>query len=471
VSARQTLFIRPAARTVEGLFQSLTTLMDTLDRLRSAEQAEDEVDLTALNAAIAEAQAEIAVLTAALEAIELSGALTAQQAFELALVTQVDTLLGSVSQLVTDSIRRSEEAADAVIRSLVEGRKNAIAIRVEQTARLTDREAFVSQLSTFDAQLGISQGLITEEIQARADGDTANALLIQNVSTALNGNVAQVQILTESIDGISARWGVAINQNGQVTGLVQLDGDATGSTFTVVASNFRIAQPNTTGGDPIPVYSLQTVDGETKLALRGDMYADGAIVARAIAAGSVTAVKIAAGAITAVKIAANAVTADKIAANAVTANKIAANTITANEIAINGLTGSVAKVNVFDSEISITTTTLTAMSGMSLTVTVGSNEKLLVTFTASATRQTRPAVFRLYMNGTRVTDAPQVSYPFAYIGSDFLPMVAPSASFSVILSPPAGTHTLQIRWANAIGGTVPPVYNHFRYFAAMRFLK
>lgn len=290
MSARQTYFVRPRAKTVDGVFTALTTLMDTLDRLRQEEQDGDETDLTAINAAIAAAQLQINALLEQLEDIDLNGALTPQQEFELALVTQVDTLLGSVSSLVTDSIRRSEEAAAAVIRSLVEGRKNQIAMRVEQAARLTDREAFVSQLSTFNAQLGLTQGQVTEEIQARADGDNALALVDQQITSALNGNVAQVQLLTESVNGIEARWAVAINQNGHVTGLIQLSGDASQSELVIVASKFRMAEPDQAGGGPVPVFTVQAVNGVAKLALRGDMYADGAILARHLSVSSLSAI-------------------------------------------------------------------------------------------------------------------------------------------------------------------------------------
>jgi hypothetical protein len=286
VSARQTRFVRPTSDVPGNIRRALVTLIDTLER----EQSEDSVDLSALNAAIAAAQLQINALLEQLEDIDLNGALTPQQEFELALVTQVDTILGSVSQLVVDSIKRSEKAAAAVIESLLKGRKNEIAIRVEQAARLTDREAFVSQISEFSAQIGLAQAQITEEIQARSDGDNVLASVDQQIISALNGNVAAVQILTESVNGIEARWGVAINQNGYVTGLIQLDGEATGSTFTIVANNLRVAQPGTAGGNPVPVFAIQNVNGTTKLALRGDMYADGAILARHISVSSLAAI-------------------------------------------------------------------------------------------------------------------------------------------------------------------------------------
>lgn len=272
-------FLYPTGKTVEHLYQTLRVLIDTLNR----EQSGDEVDLDALNEAIHDAQNT-------LNEIEINGALTDQQAYELSLVTAVDTLLGSVSNMVLDSIKRSQEAAEATIRSLLEGKKNAVAIRVEQFARLTEQEAFAAQLSTIEAQLGLAQASITEEITARSNGDSALSQVDQQITTALNGNIAQVQQIATSLDGIEARWGVVINSNGQVTGLVQLDGTVSGSTFTVVADKFQIAQPSQTGGAPKPVFSLGNVNGVPTLVLAGNILGDGTITAAKLNVGSLDAV-------------------------------------------------------------------------------------------------------------------------------------------------------------------------------------
>jgi len=298
VNGGGTLFPYPRGKAPEQIFEALRVLIDRLNR----EQNTDSVDLDALRDAINAEKAEIAAILAQLALIETGGALTAQQAFELSLVTEVDTLLGTLSNMVLDGIKRSQEGAEATIRALVEGQKNKISIRVEQQARLTDREAFVSQLSTFEAQLLNALASITEEVTARADGDTALAAVDQTISTALNGNIAQVQVLTTSVDGIEQRYSVTLNQNGQVTGLVQLDGTAAGTNFTVVADKFQIAQPNLTGGAPVPVFSIQNVAGVTKLALRGDMIANGTITAAKIVASTLSAIVANLGTITAGKL-------------------------------------------------------------------------------------------------------------------------------------------------------------------------
>ena len=293
--ANQSLFQHAAGGTPAQLQLALRSLTDKLNQalVRQQEQtstglADAQAQLDALLAQLDLAQASITDILADLESIE-AGGLSAQIAWEISLITAVSTLLGSVSNAVLNTINRSDEAADSVIRSLLKGRKNEIAIRVEQAARLTDKEAFVSQLSTFSAQLGLALGQITEEIQARSDGDNSLASVDQQITTALNGNVAQVQILAQSIDGIEQKFAISLNENGQVVGLIQLDGSPAGTNFTVVANKFQIAQPDETGGAPVTAFSVQNVNGTNKLALEGDMLANGTIAARHFVSTSVSA--------------------------------------------------------------------------------------------------------------------------------------------------------------------------------------
>ena len=294
MSADGSLFISPTGKSPDQLYNALNVLIMTLNRIKSA----DATDLTAINAAIAEAQSEIEELWEAV-AEGGGGGLTPQQAWELSLVTAVDTLLGSVSNLVKQAYIQAQTSADTVIRSLLEGKKNSVAIRVEQAARLSDREAFAQQVETIEAQLGNALAQITTETTARTNADNALAAVDQSITTALNGNIAQVNILATSIDGIEGQFGIAVNLNGQVVGLVQLDGTAAGSTFTVVADKFQIAQPDATGGTPVPVFDIQTVGSTTKLALRGDMLANGSITATKLSVSTLSAIVANLGTITA----------------------------------------------------------------------------------------------------------------------------------------------------------------------------
>jgi hypothetical protein len=272
-------FVYPTGKTPEQLFLTLKTLIDTLNRI----QSEDATDLSGINDAISAAMVEIGGILSTIEGInstlsgvgdtladiEANGGVTDQQAFELSLVTQINTMLGSVGNSVLESIKQSQIAAEATIRALLEGHKNKIAISVEQTARLTDKEAFVAQNTTFTAQLQAALAQISQEIVARSDGDSALASSIDTVTTALNGNIAQVQIIAESVDGIEQKFTVSLNENGQVVGLIGLDGTPAGSTFTVVADKLKAAHPSVNGGDPITFLNIETIAGVPTFVFNG----------------------------------------------------------------------------------------------------------------------------------------------------------------------------------------------------------
>lgn len=274
-------FVYPTGKTPEQLFFTLRTLIDTLNRMKQSEST----DLTALTEALEAANQQISDLWDAVNSGGGSG-LTPQQLFELSLVTAVDTMLGSVSNLVRDTIRRSNEAAEAAIKATLAGLQNKGEIRVEQVVRKSENEVFVGQLSSFEAALNNTQAAVNNEIIARANGDSALSSDITDLTTTVNGNTAQILLLANSIDGIEARWGVAINLQGQVTGLVQLDGSASGSNFTVVADKLMVAHPDVNGGDPVPVLTLQEVGGNDVLAFNGT------ILANAVATGALSALEL-----------------------------------------------------------------------------------------------------------------------------------------------------------------------------------
>lgn len=270
MSANGSLFPYPRGKAPEQLYETLRVLSNRLNQAQTG----DATDLTGLQSAIAAAKSDIVGLQAQIDA---GVGITPQQLYELSLVTAVDDMLGSVSSLVKDTIERSHKASEAAIKAMLAGLENKGAINVEQVVRKGESEVFVSQLSTFEANLAGTQASVADEIVARTNGDSAIASDISTLTTTVNGNTAQISIIATSIDGLEGRFGIAVNLQGQVVGLVQLDGTAAGSNFTVVANKFLIAQPGETGGAPVPVFQIANVGGVAKLAFRGDMYADGSI--------------------------------------------------------------------------------------------------------------------------------------------------------------------------------------------------
>jgi len=163
--------------------------------------------------------------------------------------------------------------------------------RVEAQVRVTEDGVSSTKIDTVAAYLAGSMATIETIEDAVANGDTAIATRIDNVQTQANGNSASVSTLTTSVNGLNAQWGVAIDVNGHVVGLVQLDGSASGSTFLVVADKFIISHPSSSGTLITP-FVVGLVDGVSTVGINGNLVIDGNILARHLAVGSVTAAKI-----------------------------------------------------------------------------------------------------------------------------------------------------------------------------------
>lgn len=110
--------------------------------------------------------------------------------------------------------------------------------------------ALAAAVTQLNASIGTTNANLTTEQTARASGDAANASSITSLTTTVNGNTANITTLQSSVNGLNAQWGVSIDINGHVTGLVRLDSGATQSSFTVVANDFKYLDP-TAGATPL----------------------------------------------------------------------------------------------------------------------------------------------------------------------------------------------------------------------------
>lgn len=300
--------------TGETRFAYYTNWIEGLETTVSAADAALNTAVTDVLAAVGLIEADVAVLQ--------SNELTPQQRFEIALDHAVDTVSGSRREFqlwMEDELRRISELVLQVRRHTTDNSAN---ITFEQLSRVTETEAFASQLSALTADLGTTNAAVVAEQVARATGDSALAssvstveagiasnsasiTTIQTVQTGIQSDVTAIQSDVTGIETdlgqVQAQWGVALNVNDQVTGLIQLDGSASGSQFTVVADKFVVAHPSAPGTLITPVV-VGLVNGVSTIGLTGSVVIDGTILTRHIAAGSVTAGTLAAGAVTATKI-------------------------------------------------------------------------------------------------------------------------------------------------------------------------
>lgn len=96
--------------------------------------------------------------------------------------------------------------------------------------------------------------------------------------------------IIEDVDGrVSGMVSLLIDNNGYVSGTIQ-NNDGTESSFTVLASEFFVVAPGVGGGDPIPLFLVQEVDGQAAVTINGDVMADGSITARTLNVATLSAV-------------------------------------------------------------------------------------------------------------------------------------------------------------------------------------
>lgn len=160
---------------------------------------------------------------------------------------------------------------------------NTSAIQIESATRTTQNSSLASQLSTLSSSVGAAQSAIVSEATARANADfaltsttqslasqlgTAQGAItnLQSVTSGLNSNTVSsintlssqvgtlnttVQDVSTAVDGIKGKRTIAINANGQVTGIELLGGGVSGSQIKFQTANFIVYDP-TTGIEAVP---------------------------------------------------------------------------------------------------------------------------------------------------------------------------------------------------------------------------
>lgn len=155
--------------------------------------------------------------------------------------------------------------------------------------------------------LQVSYGTITAEytelITVVAGPEGALASTLEEIQISIDGVEASVtaqSLVIGTINGhLAASWGVTLDVNNYISGVYQLN-DGTSSSFVINTDFFAIAKPGVL--TPTTIFSIQTVNGVSTMALKGDFIADGTIIARTINVSQLSAVTGNMGSLTAGKI-------------------------------------------------------------------------------------------------------------------------------------------------------------------------
>lgn len=172
---------------------------------------------------------------------------------------------------------------------------NQAAITAETTARTNADSALGSRIDTVSASVSANTASIVAESTARVSGDQANASSITSLTTTVGTNTANISTQQNSINGISANYGIKIDNNGYVAGFGLLSTPVNGvpiSSFNILADKFSITKPSLNGGTPVSPFTIDTTTTPTTITFNGLVlintpnYAPGSITSDKLVVGT-----------------------------------------------------------------------------------------------------------------------------------------------------------------------------------------
>lgn len=179
----------------------------------------------------------------------------------------------AIRQSLTAVSARGKASVDFLTTVIADLDESFAQYRVTVAAQFDDLGALVETNATAiaDANSAFSSYQIT--VAAQFDTLTAYVDLTASAVADVDGRVDAAVVLTLDVNGYISGW--------------ESTNDGTSSTFGIIASRFYIAEPGVSGGALIPVFTIATVNGSSKLAFRGDMFIDGILTTRMFSALSV----------------------------------------------------------------------------------------------------------------------------------------------------------------------------------------
>ena len=242
--------------------------------------------------------------------------------------------------------------------------------RLSLTADVNEeREARAAAELELSAKIDENRAFLLSEQVVRADADSALAGQVTSLSTTVGDNTTTITEAAASINGIEAKYGVEIDNNGSITGYQLLSGEG-GSAFNVRADQFAVFDASGAGGvPPFTVFtSSRTVDGVVYPA--GTYIKDAYIDTAAIVNGSITNAMIKNAAISSAKIDDAAITTAKIDDLQVDTLKIKNQAVSNTAADSSGLT-SITTVDEVDGYTTVATVALSTGGGQTIVNAAG----------------------------------------------------------------------------------------------------
>lgn len=302
----------PTGQQTGQLYNWATATSATLRRVMQELTGGESIDLTQIQTDVSNLKTQAQDLQDQIDALAMVPDMSPQHAFELSLVTRADEIIGSFAGLRERVQTRLEQNADAAMQAAIQASKANTGVRTTVRVMNEANLALAQRVDEVTADLGVTNGNVTQLTQTVADGNSALATQIDTVQSSVAGNTASIQQTIASVNGILTRYALVINAQGEQVGWFKMDGSAQGATAAFNVDFFTIGKAGVAGGNAVQPFTVGIANGVGSTVLRGEVVADGSISARTIQAGAVTADKISANSLSAISANAGTLTAGLI---------------------------------------------------------------------------------------------------------------------------------------------------------------
>lgn len=147
----------------------------------------------------------------------------------------------------------------------------------------------VTVTATYATLSGLSSASASTLSSAQAYADSAVGSLSTAVTASFattNANVTTNASAIATLNGYAAAsYSVTLDVNGYATGFQLVNGGPGTSVAAFSVDYFYIAKPGVTGGSPVPIFTVGTINGVAKVGIRGDLLVDGDILSRHLSVG------------------------------------------------------------------------------------------------------------------------------------------------------------------------------------------
>jgi hypothetical protein len=207
-------------------------------------------------------------------------------------LTLINSSLGTNSASITAeaSTRAAADSAMAATVALLGAKNGGGTAFILDTSKVyvDGATSLGTRLSGLDSTLATAQASIVTEQTARATADSSLASSITSLTSTVNGNTSSITSLTSVTNGLNAKYSVAVNVNGHVSGF-QLNSTGATSSFIIAANVFSIVDPSSPTNQlaPFTVNSgVITFGGPITVNNRFKVAADGTVTINAGLSGA-----------------------------------------------------------------------------------------------------------------------------------------------------------------------------------------